>query len=175
MPPITPYRYTSGRSAGRLKQASKSDKTRHEEATAVVLAQPHRKGDADPLMESAVGRFCKRMKCRKELYDSAIDYLNKRIWWGVAVGRPRGLENVSGRGGSGPSDETVRSWLSDYMSIDRELMRGRRGYERFNLFYRLVVEGIDIEPGEHDQLIVSALHIAAVQSGRMSARVSAFD
>lgn len=148
------------------------EQEKHAENTAVALAQPHRRGDADPRRVSAIGRFCQRMKLRHEIYEAAVDHLKVRKWWGAAVGRPQGFENSESRGGAGPSDETVRGWLNEMIAVDRLLVR--IAPYRKNLFFRVAIDDVDQAPGPDDDLLVSALLDLAVFKGRMSARSSAF-
>lgn len=158
-------------SVERLKEIERG--TRMAE-TATVLAQPHRRGDGDPWRVSALGRFCQRMKLRRELYDAAVRYLNVRRWWGAAVGRPRGFENMTSKRGNGPSEETVRGWLREYMAIDLLLSTSPEKTLRFSQFYSLVVDDIDPQP-RYDRMLAEALMSVAVHMGYLSGRDSAFN
>lgn len=159
-----------------LAQLESADRANRLSETAVVLAQPHRQGDDDVRLVSALGRFAKRCKLRREIMEAATEYANKEAWWGRAVGRPRGFENATPRpgNGNGPSDATVRGWLDFKLGVDTMLMRhSLSGYKAFR---RLVIDDCDPEPSAAtDAALATALRLVAIHTGHITARVSAFD
>jgi hypothetical protein len=46
----------------------------YQDPMAVALAQPHRKGSKEPLLESPLGQFVLRQELPRVCYDSALDY-----------------------------------------------------------------------------------------------------
>lgn len=81
---------------GRLKrptlaQIKAAEREREDVEKATVLAQPHRLGDMDQKLESALGRFVVRNRLRSELYVAGTR-LFVLVWsWRAAVGAPMPL------------------------------------------------------------------------------------
>lgn len=141
-----------------------AEKARRREQ-AVVLAQPHRRGEASPLAESPLGRLCLRNKLKRELYDAGMQYGSIVASWRSAKGVPMATDRGSGQGGEGPSDEKVRRWQTRMIEIERAVTR-EGGIEALLTLRTLVLD--EAEPGiERDAIAVLALEAAAIELGLM--------
>ena len=137
----------------------------------VVLAQPHRRGEADPKAESPLGRLCLRHGLRAELYDAGLSYGSIVACWRSAKGIPMATDRGVGGYGDGPSEATVRRWQTQMLEIERAV--SRCGIEALLVLRTLVLD--EAEPGiERDGLAVLALRAAAVELGLMREHPEAF-
>ena len=111
---------------GRLRQPSRKER---EEARKrkefgekhVVLAQPHRRGDADQRCGSAFGRFCKRCAVNAAGETAAAEYEGLVRRWRAARGVPTHLRLGLGGTGEGPSEASVRVWGARILRYDRAM------------------------------------------------------
>lgn len=79
--------------------------------TALVRSQPHRKGEASRLAESAIGRFVLLYRLNEALYDAGLEYARVRGQWLAAMGAPR--DERHGGSGSDLPMEIVWRWRDD--------------------------------------------------------------
>lgn len=155
---------------GRLQRPSKKQmeailRSREESEMAVVLAQPHRRGNRDQKCESALGRFCIRMKLREELHDAGKHYANITRLWRVAKGIPSQLVKGGIGSGNGPSDATVAEWSRKLSRVQTAMQRGTpEGYYAIRL---LCLDNEDVEYLNEAQA-VDALVIMAREFGYLS-------
>ena len=89
---------------------------------AVVLAQPHRRGDKSQNCESPLGRLVAKRKLRHEVFDAGLHYGHKVWLWQAIRGVPVEIHASSGKStGEGPKDATVRRWNVEITRIDRAM------------------------------------------------------
>jgi hypothetical protein len=97
------------------------------ELKVVVLAQPHRRGDADQMRASVVGRFAIEhyadLGDRRVYYAAAEEYAQLVHRWRVAWGAPVDVNMGGGGTGAGPAPETVQGWWRQISRIDTALSR----------------------------------------------------
>ena len=111
-PSIVPRRYPCGKLMGAAERQNKANAMRAEEAQSVVLAQPHRRGNADVLCESPLGRFVLKYALPRELYEAGLLYATtRRMWLGGCWKAPID-EKHSGSGGD-ISEELSRKMRDD--------------------------------------------------------------
>lgn len=109
-----------------LQQIAEIERHSREHEMAVVLAQPHRRGERDQKAASALGRFVLQQKLKEEVYDAGEEYAALVRRWRVAKGVP-----VQGR--VGPStgmpldDATVDTWGKRIASIERRFLKAGPG------------------------------------------------
>lgn len=131
----------------------------------VVLSQPHRRGNTDQKCESALGRFCLRMKLREELYSAGKNYADITRAWRVAKGVPSQMVSGGPGSGNGPSDATVIEWGKKLARVQMEMQRETpEGYYAIRL---LCLDGVDIEYLNEAQA-VDALMVMARDFGYLS-------
>lgn len=101
---------------GRLKRVSdlqnEANAAQVREAQSVVLAQPHRRGNADVMCESPLGRFVLKHALERELYDAGILYASaRRMWLGGCWKAP--IDEMHDGSGFGIAEETARRLRDD--------------------------------------------------------------
>lgn len=128
----------------------------------VVLLQPHRLGDTDQLCVSALGRFVKAHKLRREYHDAAESYagLVRRLW--AAKGVPTDQRSGETGSGIGPSDATVRKWEKEELAVRTALMRVHT--QAFLTVRRVAIEDREIRD-EMAQFLIAGLKVVAVEYG----------
>ena len=96
---------------GNLKQPNAAERHRSQREIedaekAVVLAQPHRRGDLSQHRESPLGRLVAKWKLRSEIVDAGLQYGHKVRLWQVISGVPVEIHASSdGKSpGEGPND-----------------------------------------------------------------------
>jgi hypothetical protein len=109
---------------GQLSRASKGQRSdRQQQAIfkerAVVLAQPHRRGNPDQRCACAFGRFCMGAGFKPAVFDAGEQYAAVVRRWRAARGVPTNVRLSEGRGtGEGPSAETVAAWRAQIIRCD---------------------------------------------------------
>lgn len=95
---------------GRLKRMEAAQRRAFIGERATVLAQPHRNGDLDQLVESPLGRFVLRNKMHRAVFDAGIE-------WGILVRHfytakmeTKSVVSIGFGSGSGVSPEKA-AWL----------------------------------------------------------------
>lgn len=92
-----------------------------QEAQAVALAQPHRRGSDHPWRESALGRLCLAYRLSDEVYAACLAWGNIVRDWRIAVGCPMDI-HLPGKGtGNGASPETVALWEIEIEKVEHKL------------------------------------------------------
>ena len=139
---------------------------------AVVLRQPHRRGEDSPLAESPLGRLCLRNKLKRELYEAGMNYGSIVACWRGAKGIPMTTDCGGGSAtADGPTDLVVQRWQRQMLEIERAVMR--HGTEALLVMRTLVLD--EAEAGiERDGLAIVALEAVAVELGLMKEHPEAF-
>lgn len=124
---------------GKLRPISQNTLAAMEQETekaikAVVLAQPHRRGNLDQMAESALGRLVMARKLRSEVYHAGNEYADIVRRWRAAKGVPVDLRLNVGGGGDGPSEETVADWGRKMERVEAavRLVSAERGLRLMN-------------------------------------------
>lgn len=133
---------------------------------AVVLAQPHRRGDKSYLRGSALGRFVDDHKLRIELYDAGNAYGTLKNKWLAAIRAPRDVR----MGGSGRDvDMTiVNAWGARAFEMESAIMRS--GVAAVGLVEDLAVFDRGEPVGEQIQIAARGLGYLAIHCGYLPAR-----
>lgn len=112
-----PHREKNGRkqrpSAAEIAAAQKeAEANALHQVVGLVLNQPHRMGDNDQRLHCALGRMCKRLKLRDELYRAGDEYAALVRRWLIAIGgiRPEGHK------ASGNSQEEITREIADKLT-----------------------------------------------------------
>lgn len=94
---------------------------------AIVLNQPHRKGERSHMAESPIGRFILQFALERELYDAALEYARIRGMWLRIMGAIL-PEQHDGKGGD-VSEELAHRWRDDVAEWRGAMMEagGREG------------------------------------------------
>jgi hypothetical protein len=134
-------RFDRRTAAQRINDANLRD-IRQEQA--VVLAQPHRRGNESRFCSSALGRFCLKAGCSKETYSGVEAYAITHHRWLVAIGKPPGFDNVVSMGsGDGPSPEQIGRWRSRLDEVEKTLV-AKFPAGIVGLVVRLAVDDLDL-------------------------------
>lgn len=133
---------------------------------AVVLAQPHRRGDKSYLRGSALGRFVDDHKLRIELYDAGNKYGALKNKWLAAIRAPRDVR----MGGSGRdvAMEVVNAWGVEIFEMELAIMRA--GVAAVGLVEDLSVFDSGEPVGEQIQFAARGLVCLAIHCGYLPAR-----
>jgi hypothetical protein len=93
---------------------------------AVALAQPHRRGNRDPFLESPLGRFVLAQELPRIVYDSALDYaaLVRRSFAVAGIPQPLSTGVHATREGE-MTVEAARALQNQLQQVDKRL-RGKR-------------------------------------------------
>lgn len=104
---------------GDLQRASRADRN----ATAVALAQPHRRGNTDQLCESPLGRYVANHRLGRACYDAALDFagLVRHFYRLKGIPLPCGDGYRGSTSGLPPNPETARRITARLIRIEREL------------------------------------------------------
>ena len=134
---------------------------------AVVLAQPHRKGNTDQRCATVLGHFCVRNKIRAELTDAGEEYGATVRRWRAAKGIPSPFHNEAAGSGRGPSDDTVATWQRRMLEMECAMMR--EGIRSLLAVKQLVLDGNDLGMDQTDAaidgLMVLAVHLGTIRQG----------
>lgn len=109
---------------GKFKRTSEriadAQRAAEESEMAVVLAQPHRRGNRSQLMESPFGRFCVFNDLDRELFDAGEAYASMRRQYQSAVNCP--MPDRLGGSGADIETEQVRKWRELLGAWEREML-----------------------------------------------------
>jgi hypothetical protein len=130
----------------------------------VVLAQPHRRGNADPRCASVFGRFCLRLKLRSELGDAGEEYAATVKRWRAAKGIPTPFHNEASGSGRGAADLTVATWQRQMLAMERAMMDA--GLKALLAVKQLTLDGNELAM-DQDAAGVEGLMALAVHLGLM--------
>lgn len=149
-----------------VQQLEELQRQRFDFEKAIVLSQPHRRGDSDQRRASPLGRFVLDNKLRPELYDAGNEYagLVRRLW--AAKGVPSDQKGAAGSTGLGPSDATVRGWERREEALRTALMR--LSSQTFLNIRRITVEEREVKTEFYAE-VVAGLMTLAVEMGRIRA------
>lgn len=106
-----PARYANGRkkrasrAQDRLNEANAAETAR---ILSTALSSPYRRGNADPLLESPIGRFVIQFALARELAEAALVYADVTGKWRAAICAPS-PDRIAGNGGD-PSEELIEQW-----------------------------------------------------------------
>lgn len=103
---------------GRLKRPARS--TRPEDETALVLSQPHRRGERSQMAESELGRFCLERRLGVEVYDAALRYGQLRRKIASVWGGPK-MEHAEATGGDTPIEAVLR-WMELALALEQAMV-----------------------------------------------------
>jgi hypothetical protein len=164
---LPPRREPSGKRQRRTADAQNEHNRRLAELEqAVVLAQPHRRGDASPLAATALGRFVLAHDLDRDCYAAAEDFRVKRNRFRAVVGAQK-LENIDGTGDAdGPDMELVRKWRDELAHIERACIEAATS-AGFTLLSRLIDSEIDIAPKSVRQVRYALVAMARVMGRRV--------
>lgn len=137
-----------------------------------VLNQPHRRGAPSPRdqrCESALGRFCIRMKLRSELFQAGEEYRAAIRRWRLAKGLPVEGAHTLGTGEDATPELIARLYRA-MVDAQRALVDDA-GYRGHQAVRALVVEDLDLElTSESDGAAVDGLWALAVHFGLITGR-----
>lgn len=162
-------RYPSGKLKSNLEQMAEAEKDRANRERAIVLSQPHRRGDSSQLCENPLGRFILANDLRHELYQAGQQYANLKHKWQTAVGAPMQDKGPGGSGADIPT-ELVRTWARQILECEREMVRYGNPSGCLSVV-RMAVYGDAFAPGADKRLAVRALMALAVHLGRLDPRL----
>ena len=142
--------------------ADARDRARREteaETMATALAQPHRRGNPEPWLGSALGRFCHFQRVRRELYDAGLEYGAIIRRWRSAKGIPSDERHGTGGCGDGPSAATVAGWERQIAACEKELWT-TRGMDAYRAVRQLVLFDADLPEIDNKPAIIGLQAIA---------------
>ena len=150
-----------------LAQIAAAQKSAQDVEKVVVLAQPHRLGNADAFAECALGRFVIRLGLERRLHDAGQEYATLRRKWLAAWSAPL-PDKMAGKGGDIPL-ETVRGWRSRLFECEDAMMRC--GVAAQGWVIALACDGQDMPPGHPSERdTADALLALAVELGMVSGK-----
>ena len=146
----------------RLNEANAADVARE---VATGLAQPHRRGNGDPMCECAVGRFILQYALERELYGAALHFAKIRALWLAFVEAP--MADHDGPGSGEPIDqETANGWRDDVADW-RKAMKEAGGNEGRALIEWMACDGVDIPPNGNRLAAMVALRALGKTMGHI--------
>ena len=159
--------------SGKIKRPTRAemaaaDLRKREGERSFVLMQPHRNGEASQLAGSAFGRYCLRMKMRRELYDAGEEYANVVRRWRAARGIPTDLRLSEGAGtGDGPAGTTVAAWAKRISSLNNTMLNTSK--EGFFAVRQMILDGYDIGMDQDgcasETLVALAVDLEFIRAG----------
>lgn len=164
-----PKRYPGGKRVppATTKAAIEAAQRAREEAEkAVVLNQPHRRGNNDQRCENALGRFCLQNKLAGELYDAGQQYASLVRQWRIAIANihAEGHKNLGSK-----RDEITRE---EAEKITRRVLEAESALRRVNACAWVRHIAVDDKTGderklpkESRQVIIDGLLELAVHFG----------
>lgn len=129
----------------------------------IVIAQPHRRGDASALCESPLGRFIIKYALARELYEAGLIYARVRGMWLSAWGAPRD-EQHDGSGGEIP-EEVARKWRDDSREWFKDMVR-EGGFDGA-MAVQTMCDGYEIRPNAHMLGVIAALAALGKATGKV--------
>jgi hypothetical protein len=132
----------------------------YQDVMAVALAQPHRKGSKEPLLESPLGQFVLRQELPRVCYDSALDYakLVRRSFAVAGIPQPVGT-GYHPTGDSEMTTEAARRLQNQLAEVEKRL----RGISRagLNALRSLAVDEREALLAQIDDASLILLELAA--------------
>ena len=132
--------------------------------TALVRSQPHRRGEASPLAECAIGRFVLQYALARELYDAAMHYSYVRGLWLSVINAPNN-ERHGGNGNDMEMDE-ARKWR-DALKEWRMSMKDAGGKDGATAIDLMIFENVELIPKYQVLDAISALTALAKSMGKI--------
>jgi hypothetical protein len=128
---------------------------------AVVLAQPHRKGDRDPLRESSLGQFVLRHRLDRLCYDAALDFarLTRRVFASKGVPQPHRDGHRTPDNWLGLSAEAARHLQHELEQLEKRLRSVSR--DGFSATRQLAVFEREASPDQAEETVRVLLELAA--------------
>lgn len=127
-------------------------------ATAVVMAQPHRRGNDHPWCATALGRFCLAHRLKKDLHDAGEKFADLVRRWRAAWGVPVPISLGIGGSGQGPLMRTAAGWEEQIASVENALRRVSTAH--LIAIRHLVLDDADV-PAQHSSVAIEALMVLA--------------
>lgn len=169
-------------SNGKLKKPTAAERAKTEAEVyranmQQVGNQPGRREFADPLdpwLESEVGRFCRRNRLRRELFEAGTEWANIKRLYRLAWGAPMDEHHGGAGSGEGPSAATVAGWKATLLNIE-EALYGETGRNkaRYTATMRLCLDGQPV-PRELVDYAKDGLRVLAIELGKMTAKEQPF-
>lgn len=167
-------RYANGRLkyARTVEALNEANATAARKVKAVVLAQPHRRGDDNPMLSDAIGRFCARVRMRSEAYDAANAYAGLVRQWrasssvpGLAINRvetgDRGQEEAAPPTRLQALDDDALAKITRRI-IECETAMIRETRDGFIAVRAAIADGIDIDATWQEAAKLALLALAVV-------------
>jgi hypothetical protein len=95
---------------------------REPDIRAVVLAQPHRRGNTDQRCASSFGRFCLRNKLSQSVHDAGEEYRGTTQRWRILKGVPCRREPGLSDGVGEIDNDLVRAIGSHMLTMERAMV-----------------------------------------------------
>lgn len=92
-----------------VQQIAAAERAKRLETIGLVLAQPHRKGDADQRCSSALGNLCMELGLSRECYDAGEAYGKLKRMWLAYMEAPM-PDRLGGGGSVVVHPEDVEKW-----------------------------------------------------------------
>jgi hypothetical protein len=149
---------------GNIKPPSAAERRRsqrqlEDNEKAVVLAQPHRRGDLSQNRESPLGRLAAKWKLRSEIIDAGFQYGRKVRLWQVNHGVQIEVHAPSaGHSGAEIDAATMRRWNAEIIRIDKALKE--ISLVGFNAVRMLTAAEREIAPGVEEAAVACLTELA---------------
>jgi hypothetical protein len=150
-----------------LKSIIDADRIARLSETFIVLRQPHRMGDDNPLRECALGRFVEDYKCGVECYNAGHEYMCLVYKWRMACGInvPHWVrQEFGGREADMDGDalanfaEQVREWKGEIKRCENALKVA--GLPSYRAAIAMIFDGVDPYPAAREPLKRVILQLA---------------
>lgn len=152
--------------SGQLKQIQDAEREAGAKQQAVVLAQPHRRGETSQLAGSALGRFILLHRLRREYFDAAEHWATTKRKWLSISGAPM-PDRPGGTGGDVPR-ELYASWVKADADASKA-MEQAAGPAALAAVRALSVDDSDLPATYPAALPIKALAALAVHFGYLPA------
>ena len=158
-----------------IQQLAEFEKEREEREMQTAMNNPIRRQfqtPRDPLIDSALGRYCLVQNLRREIFDSASDYAKTRrkiisAWGGPLADQPNGT-------GSDIDLEIVHGWERDVSDWELAILESSiEGVAVLGWIGKLTFDDVDIAPYMRAFFINQGLLALAVAMGRLDKRALA--
>lgn len=163
-------RYPNGRikTQSNLERMAEAERARSDVERATVLSQPHRRGEASQLAESAIGRFVLKNRIRHECYEAAEIYASVKMKWLSAMGARIQYSGDPGTGADIPM-ELVHAWRDQTFGAESMMVRYASPDGCLSVT-RMAVHRDEFAPGASRRSAIRALMALAVFFGKVDAR-----
>lgn len=149
-----------------LRQIIDAEKSAAMKQKAVVLAQPHRRGEESQLAGSALGRFILQHNLRREYFDAGEMWASTKRKWLSISGAPL-PDRPGGTGGDVPM-EVFDAWLQADADAMR-IMEAAGGIDGLSAVRRLAMDDFDLPATLPALPAVKALAALSVHLGLLPA------